>query len=143
MDLLNPLSRGQAQFLFQEKKFKSNCLSSDIVGNCVFVTGSLVGGLVQVETVDPFNGSIKMPVFGIIISKSSPTDCIVQIFGVVLGVGIFTPGRPLYVSSTGKLTHSVLAPTTGQVAYNQPMGIAFDTSSILLIPNYVITKRVG
>jgi hypothetical protein len=144
MDLLNQLSIARAVSLFPRTKLEANCLSTDFVGHCVYITGPVAGELYQVTTADPLDGATKMPSLGIIISKSSPTQCVVQVAGEMNGVVTgLTPNKVVFVSSAGVLTHVPPTPPVGVLAYIQSMGIATSTDRVLVQPDFSIIKRLG
>lgn len=144
MELLNQLSIPRALSLFPTNTVEANCLSSDAVADCVYITGSKIGDYYQVTKADPHNGVVKMPAIGVIIEKMSPTLCRVQVTGEMEGIVTgLTPGRVVFVSSTGTLTHSLAVPGAGQLAYIQSMGVAASTDVVLVVPDFSIIKRVG
>ena len=146
MDLLNQLSIARAVQLFPRTKFDASCLSTDAVGNCVYITGPASGDVYQVTTADPLNGAVKMPAMGIIISKPAPssTSCIVQAGGEMVGiVSGLTPGKVVFVDNGGTLTHTPITAPPSQLAYIQSMGIALSTDRVLVNPDYSIIKRLG
>lgn len=120
---------------------EANCQPSDSIGKCVYVTGPEVSGKYQVETVDPQDNS-KIPSIGVIVAKSSGTDCTVRLFGKMSGtVSGLTPGKALFVGIGGSLSHSIPSPGA-TFAYVQPMGVAVDSDEVLLQPSLSIIKRV-
>lgn len=141
MELLNALSLPRALTIFARKWLRANCLAADSVGNCVYVSGD-VAGVTQVTTVDPIDHS-KMPAIGIITSKESPTDCIVQLFGELAPGGSFTPGKRVFVGNAGTLSHSIPTPGVGGFGEIQSMGIAIAVSKILLMPEHSVLRRRG
>jgi len=144
MDLLNQLSIARAFQLFPRTRFAATCLSSDAVGNCVYITGPASGDVYQVSTADPLNGALKMPAMGIIIEKPTPTTCRVQASGEMIGVvSGLTPGKVVFVYSDGTLNHLPVMPGVGELAYIQSMGIAISTDRVLVNPDYSIIKRLG
>jgi hypothetical protein len=85
-----------------------------------------------------------MPAMGIIISKSAPTLCRVQVGGEMIGiVSGLTPGKVVFVSSSGTLEHTLVNPGVGQLAYIQSMGLALSTDRVLVMPDFSIIKRIG
>lgn len=142
MDLLNQLSIARAKALDLE----ATCLPTDAVGNCVYITGPAIGDIYQVATANPLVGAVMMPAMGIIISKTSPsaTSCRVRVHGEMVGVVTgLTPRKVLFVDSSGALSHSIVNPAVGQIAYIQSMGIALSTDRVLVVPDFSITKRIG
>jgi hypothetical protein len=143
MELLNPLSIGRGLQLFPSQKLSANCLAGDSVGNAVYVTGAAVGDVYQVATVDPRDAA-KMPAIGVIESKSSPTDCVVQALGemknVVSGV---TPGRNVMVEVGGTVGHTFPSPLVGGTVRIQYIGVALSTDVVFVCPNFLLSVRTG
>lgn len=110
--------------------FIANCDSSDAVGQCVYVSADSIGGVFQVTKVDPTNPA-KMPAIGIITIKTSPTDCTVSFFGVILSSGL-SPNARYFVDVTSYPTSSVPA---ARPVILQELGRALDSTRLLLIPS--------
>ena len=144
MDLLNQLSLARARALFQQKSIPAKCLSTDVVGKCVYISGPDISGVYQVSTADPLDGATKMPAFGIIISKSSATECQVQVSGELKGIfSSLTPGRVVFVAVGGSITQAIPTPPLSQLAYIQSMGVALTSNVVLVMPDFSIIKRQG
>ena len=144
MDLLNQLSLARARALFQQKYIPAKCLSTDAVGKCVYISGPDVAGTYQVSTADPLDGSSKMPAFGIIISKSSATECLVQVTGELKGlITSLVPGRVVFVAADGSITQTIPTAPLSQLAYIQSMGVALTSDVLLVMPDFSIIKRQG
>lgn len=114
--------------------FEADCLSSDDVDDCVYVTGPDVGGVAQVSKVDPRNIS-TMPMVGIIVEKSTTTKCLVQTFGEVHLSQILVPGKRYFVGTSGTPDVNIPTALVGGVAAVQPIGTALDEDRLLLLPN--------
>ena len=110
----------------------ANCLSPDIIGDLVYITGPPISGRLQVARVDIDDGA-KMPAAGVIFSKSSPTLCVIRSAGeYTYPPGGFSPGDIVYVSATGTLsTTPPSRPTTG-TRFIQRLGVALTTDRLLL-----------
>ena len=120
----------------------ANCLVADAVSNCVKVTGAAVAGLYQVTTLDVTDPA-PTPAVGIIISKSTPTECIVQLFGRMQGVYAgLTAGRTYFVNTAGTLDLVPPTPPLAGIAYVQVMGIAISDDEVMLKPASP-TRRTG
>jgi len=143
MELLNPLSIGRGLQIFTPQKFNANCLSGDTVGKAVYVTGPKVGERYQVTTADP-SDSTKMPSVGVIIEKSSPTECVVQALGEMVGIVTgLTPGRLVMIESDGSIGHTLPVPGVGATARIQYIGTALSGDAVFLCPNFLISVRRG
>jgi hypothetical protein len=123
--------------------FIANCLGSDAVGDCVYVTGPAVGGRYQVTKVE-INDTLKVPSIGIITVKIDAETCVVQWIGELAGVvGALAPGRTYFVGPDAKITIvAPVAPVTGY-RYIQRIGVALSTDVLLLIPRTDMTKVIA
>lgn len=81
----------------------------------MYIRADMVAGRYQVETVD-IDDPTKMPAIGVIVSKSTATECIVQLAGIMRGVlSGLTPNAILFATTSGTLGESVpAAPLSGQ-----------------------------
>lgn len=119
----------------------ANCLSSDSVGDVVYVSGDSVGGLIQVTKAD-ITDFHKMPGVGVIVIKSTPTDCRILRYGLLSGSG-FLPGKLHFLGADGRPTPTppVATPSSGNV-FVQVVGVAMDSSRLLLNPSFNLTKVI-
>jgi hypothetical protein len=119
------------------------CTALESVEDVVYISGNPVSGVIQVRTVDPTLRS-KMPGIGIIISKSSDTDCRIKLFGVIENfyTGL-TANGPLYVGIDGRLTHTPPTPTVGSSVYKQIFGEAFGADMIMVSPQLLMIREDG
>jgi len=118
--------------------FSANCLSTDAVGHCVYITGDLVLGVIQVAKAD-ITDKTKMPAVGVIVSKSAATDCIVVYLGAVDLAGVvpaLSPGKMYFVGPDSK--PNVVRPVGP--ALLQIVGVALDSSRVLFNPSPNMTK---
>jgi hypothetical protein len=108
--------------------FSATCSAGNAVGDCVYFSGPEVGGVAQVGKADP-SDIAKMPAVGVILSKTSATDCTVQRLGRLDLTGSavsFTFGQRLFVGLSGQIDPTVPAPgasPSGHV-FVQPVGVA-------------------
>jgi hypothetical protein len=143
MPLLNALSVPRGLATFPRKWLKANCLATDSVGDCVYVTGDAVGGFYQVSKSDP-RDQTKMPSIGIITVKKSPTECRVQFIGEVHSVYVgLIPRSTLFVGSNGRLSETPPDALVGGYAFVQPMGTAASSSTVVMLPSLALTKKIG
>jgi hypothetical protein len=143
MPLLNALSVPRGLATFPRKWLRANCLATDGVGDCVYVTGDDVGGIYQVARADP-SDQLKMPAIGIITFKKSATECRVQFIGEVHSIYVgLAPRSTLFVGSDGRLSHTPPVPAVGGYAFIQPMGSAVGSGVVVMLPSFALTKRVG
>lgn len=123
------------------KTVEAICKNTDEVQDCVRIDSAKVGNLYEVEAVDI--DVDNDPAVGIIIAKSSPTLCTVQLFGIVTGVyTALTPGRTYLVGTDSKLATTLARPASG-FRWVQQMGVALDTDELLLKPSGFRSKLIG
>lgn len=113
------------------EEFPADCQPSDTVGMFVYVTGPEVAGIAQVTKVD-ITTTGKYPAVGVIVSKSSPTRCLVRVTGEYVTSIALTPGKPYFVSLTGSLTAVPPVPGAGRAAV-QVVGTAIGINRLRLI----------
>ena len=114
--------------------FTAGCQSLDGVGDCVYVSGAAVDGVIQVAKVDITSAS-KMPAIGIITNKAGLTSCTVAFFGVVV-LSVTTPGKVYFVGGDGKPNSTRPA----GLVFIQSLGLALDETRLLLNPSMSMTK---
>lgn len=119
----------------------ANCLATDIVGDCVKITGSRVSGRLQVTKIDITSDSKAC---GIIISKSTSTDCIVQLHGSMSGIYTsLTPDKSYMIDTAARLTDVVPIPPVAGYAYVQHMGHALSSDEFFVDPKLSMKKVDG
>lgn len=114
----------------------ANCLASDTEGKLICNNGDSVGGVLQVTTADPYTNT-KIPAIGVIISKSSSTDCRVQIAGRITVLSGLTPGKLYWLNTNGTATTTV--PTGPGTRYVHAVGVALAANVLLWRPQDVYT----
>jgi hypothetical protein len=121
----SPLSAGGDQFL------EAFCFATDAVGDFVYISGDQVGSTYQVEKLDPTNLN-KMPFAGVLIEKSGPSDCIIQVAGVVRDLySGMTPGKMQLAGLTARPVETLARPTTG-LRVRQVAGLALSSTDMLI-----------
>ena len=123
--------------------FDAACPSYVNVRQLVRISGPPVGGVRQVDLVDPSNSS-KMPAIGVVVEKSSPTQCLVQIIGEVNG-GLFsglTPNGRYFVGADAYIVFPPPAPAPGGYMMVQIVCVAVAPSVLLVEPNFAMTRVV-
>lgn len=83
------------------------------------------------------NNSIIQQSIGVVLEKSSPTDCKVVVCGLVGGYSGLSRGGKIYLSTSGTITQS--PPATG---YLQQLGVAVSEVDVLLNVNWERVKRI-
>jgi hypothetical protein len=140
MALLNALSVPRALATFPRKWLKARCQTTDNVGDCVYISGDMIGAVYQVTRADPTDIT-KMPCAGVIISKKSPIECKVQYLGEVFNLytGLL-PGKTLYVSTAGRVTSTPpVAPPLG-VVFIQHIGNVVSSNTFVISLDFLMTK---
>jgi len=110
----------------------ANCLSSDVVGDMVYITGPKVGARIQVAKVD-VDDAAKMPAYGIITAKTTATECTVQLDGVVAGT--FNPNALYFAGIDGRLLEGPPARPGAGYRRVQFVGQADDTGALDFQPD--------
>lgn len=121
--------------------FNAACLASDSVGDFIRITGNKVAGVYQVSKVDILNAT-TMPCIGIITSKSASTSCFVQTFGIIAAVGLVA-GTRYWVGSDSQIAAVHPTPGPGEIVVAQVVGVALDSTELLLRPEYQAHKLRG
>jgi hypothetical protein len=108
------------------------CSETDAVGDLVHVSGPVQDGQISVTKVD-ITEYAKMPSIGVIVSKLSPTRCVVQMEGEIKGVySNLSPGRIYFVGLSGQPVAAPPTPAPGGKAYLQPVGVALGEDVLAL-----------
>jgi hypothetical protein len=116
----------------------ANCLTTDSVGDVTYISGGSIGGVIQVTKVD-ISDYAKMPGVGVILSKSSPTDCKILRYGI-LNVAGLAPGGTYFVGSDSRPTPVRPIAPSGVKVFVQVLGVAVDSSRLLLNPSFNLTR---
>lgn len=116
----------------------ATCLNTDSVGDLVYISGDSIGGIIQVAKVDITDYS-KMPGVGVILSKSSATQCMILRYGILSVTGL-VPGKTYFVSSAGHPTDIRPVAPLGGSLFVQTIGVAMDSVRLLFNPSFNLTK---
>lgn len=116
------------------------CFDDDSVGDCVRIVSQRdLSGRLMVGRIDI---TAQKKACGIIISKSSPTACKVQLHGIMSGVYTgLTPGESYMIDTASRLTTTLPTPPASGFVYVQHMGHAVSDDELFIHPNNPI-KRV-
>jgi len=110
----------------------ADCLSGDVVGDMVHVSGEAVLGVYQVTKIDITSGSVDLPL-GMIVAKPTTTSCVVQVGGEVLGLYTgLTPGKQLFIDPNSRLSHSVPTHPGSGVKSVHPVAQALSSDALFL-----------
>jgi hypothetical protein len=84
----------------------------------------------------------QMPAVGLIVSKSSTTDAVVQVEGEYRTTALVT-GRRYFINHLKHLAIAPPDPPSGGRVVVQIVGVALDPTRLLLAPNFSTVTRVG
>jgi hypothetical protein len=116
------------------------CQPTDQVGDLVHISGDSLGGVIQVTKVDITDYS-KMPGVGAIIGKSSPTQCKILRYGILSVTGL-VPGKIYFVDFDGTPTPIRPVAVGNQKVLIQVIGVAIDSSKLMLNPSFNLTRVI-
>lgn len=123
MQLVNAATVPRAEKILR----RATCPASIVVRDCVYVSGPMVGVLLQVALAAPL--VVASPAVGIVTRKYDATTCLVQLDGPMPGIySGLTPGAPYYVGADGRLN----ATPPAVPAQVQQMGVALDDDVFLI-----------
>jgi len=118
------------------------CLVEDSIGNGMYIRGERVNGKWRAGTADPEDRN-KMPAIGILVSKSTPTVGVVQLFGVCDLFTEMTPGSPILVGKDGNLIEEVPTIATGEYFWAQQIGLAVSDDLLMLSGESSMIRYTG
>lgn len=109
------------------------CLTSDSVGDLVYIRDVFTGTRYRVEKADP-SDSAKMPAAAVIISKQTPTACTIMFYGFTSLYSGLTPGEAYVVGTDGRPAKvgDPNYPPAGNII--QQIGVATDDDELLVRP---------
>lgn len=119
-------------------EFAAACSAGDAVGDCVYVSGGLFGGLPQVAKAD-ISTFTKLPAVGIISRKLNPTVCFVANSGALTLPFAVTPGKLYFVGALGQPVDTRPAGP----AFIQTIGVGRDAANLLVTPSNNIVKVIA
>jgi hypothetical protein len=119
---------------------RAECSAAESVGDFVCIVADPPNGHDLVGKADPSDFA-KMPAVGVIISKSSPTDCLVQWLGETPNIfSGLSSGEVYFVGADARIAEVPPVPTTVPL-FTQFMGVATAPSRLYLRPNDHMVKR--
>lgn len=119
----------------------AECRPTDQVGDIVCVVGDSIHGVIQVGKADPMHFN-KMPGACIISRKFDDIHCILIRSGIVYCPSGLVPGRIAFLGFNGLPTSVRPTPPVDQFCFIQTLGVAMDSTRLLLNPSFNMT-RVG
>lgn len=119
------------------KVHPASCPPGVLAGHAVYISGDVIAGVYQVETVDIDNSDSKKAIgVALCVSKITSISCTIQFDGLVDGVFVgLTPGRRLFVGTDGKLYETPPAYPVSGFRVVQKMGYAVGSGMLLLAPD--------
>ena len=120
---------------------RAECTTAESVGDFVCIVADPPNGHDLVGKADPSDFG-KMLAVGVIISKSSPTECLVQWLGET--PNIFTglsSGEVYFVGADSKIAEDPPIPTSVPL-FTQFMGVATAPTRLYLRPNDHMVRRI-
>jgi len=120
---------------------EAECTSAEAVGDFVCIAGDPPNGYDVVAKADPADFN-KMPAVGVVISKSSPTECLVQWYGETPDIfSGLSSGEVYFVGADSKIAEEPPTPITVPL-FTQFMGVATAETRLYLRPNDHMVRRV-
>lgn len=119
---------------------RAECTAAEAVGDFVCIADDPPNGLDVVAKADPSDFN-KMPAVGVIISKSTPTECLVQWHGETPNIfSGLSSGEYYFVGADSKVSDVPPVPTTVPL-FAQWMGVATAPTRLYLRPNDHMVRR--
>lgn len=130
-----------ARFGYRAADVRSaDCSSAEAVGDFVCISGPQVSNRDQVQKADPSDYD-KLPAVGVIISKSSPTTCLVQWMGETPAIfSGLSAGEPYFLGADSKLAE-VPPPPVSQDMFVQVVAVALSADRAYIRPEGNLTLR--
>lgn len=131
-----------ARFGYDAKVIRrAQCTAAEAVGDLVCIADDPPNGYHVVAKADPSDYD-KMPVVGVIISKQSPTMCLVQWTGETpdLFTGLAS-GEIYFLGADSKLAEVPPVPTTVPL-FTQPVAVATAPTRVFVRPENNLTLRI-
>lgn len=114
---------------------RADCLSTDLVGDCVRISGDKIGNRYQVEKIDITE---TYPFAAIVVKKYSSTDCIIQFHGPLRDLYTSLSASFIYVVGTDARpakVGDVNYPVAGGTTFFQQIGISTSLNELLINPS--------
>jgi hypothetical protein len=123
--------------------FDAVCSSTVMVEDLVYITGIDQNGVQQVDKVDISNLS-TLPAVGMVVKKSSPTECSVLTLGNIVTSKNLTVNKRYYIGKDSQIIdHIPKCQGAGDSLYIQFIGIALDNSQLMFRPSFELSLRTS
>lgn len=134
-----PLS---AKFGYRTKDVRrSECTSSEGVGDFVCIVDDPPNGVDLVGKADPADFD-KMPAVGVIISKSTPTDCLVQWMGETPNIfSSLSSGEIYFLGADSKIAETPPIPGATKM-FVQPVAVATAPTRVYVKAETNLARRI-
>jgi hypothetical protein len=117
----------------------ADCLTTDTVGDCVYIRANEGGGRYRVEKADPTDFN-KMPAVAIIVEKTASTECSVQFVGPITDIYTgLTKGQMYCVDTNGRLTD--VPPSSVSGTFVQHFGVALSSNIFHIFPSFMMVSN--
>lgn len=124
----------------QSKYQPVECLSTDLVGDFVCTRGDRTGNFWRVQKGDPEDEAL-MPVKGVIVSKSSTVEAIIQVSGPCTLFSGLDYSKPSYHLGTAGIQYSLPNPGPSGYVMVQRVGTPVASDILWLTLDAFLTKR--
>jgi hypothetical protein len=114
------------------------CRTTDNIGDIVHIYSDSVNGITQVEKVSILDYA-KMPGVGVIVSKDTHSNCRILRYGI-LSMGSLIPGKTYFVGLDGRPTGVRPVPPEGGKVFIQVLGVAMDSTRLMVNPSFSLTR---
>lgn len=130
-----------ARFGYRAADIRSaDCTTAEAIGDFVCISGPQVSNRDQVTKADPSDYD-KLPAVGVIISKPSPTTCLVQWMGETPAIfSGLSAGEPYFLGADSRLAE-VPPPPAMRDMFVQVVAIALSDDRVYVRPEGNLTLR--
>jgi hypothetical protein len=132
--LINPLTIPRADLRYLRQYKEVACLSTDSVGEWMCTRDEMINGKLRVHRADPQDID-KMPAIGVLVSKSTPTVGIIQMYGLCeVYSGLDLSQTVYFLGTDGRISDTQPIVGLGGYSFIQLLGTPV-SSGILQINN--------
>jgi hypothetical protein len=120
----------------------ADCTSAEAIGDFVRVSGTQVSNRDQVRKADP-SSYAKLPAVGVVISKPTPTTCLVQWMGETPEIfSGLAAGSLYFLGADSRIADNPPAPV-GRDMFIQAVAVALSDKKAYIRPTNNVYRRVG